>query len=119
MFIISIVNINKALYVKTYIDLKKKLSSHFYAYLSIFDRKVSKTLSPLRELRVDYRIELKKDKESQEPEVPWGSLYNMSWDELLILRKTLSELLDKGFIKVNNSLMIALILFIKKLKNKL
>ena len=43
----------------------------------------------------------------------------MSKDELLILRKTLIDLFDKGFIRVNNSLITALILFIKKLKGGL
>src|SRR6266536_257785 len=38
----------------------------------------------------------------------------MSRDELLVLRKTLSELLDKGFIRVNSSPAAAPILFIKK-----
>ena len=38
----------------------------------------------------------------------------MSRDELLILRKTFIDLLDKGFIRVSNSLVTALILFIKK-----
>jgi hypothetical protein len=35
-------------------------------------------------------------------------------DELLILRKTLIDLLDKGFIQVSNSLATALVLFVKK-----
>ena len=43
----------------------------------------------------------------------------MSRDELLILRKTLINLFDKGFIRVNNSLTTALILFVKKLKRGL
>ena len=43
----------------------------------------------------------------------------MSKDELLILRKTLIDLLDKGFIRVSNSLITALILFVKKLKRGL
>ena len=43
----------------------------------------------------------------------------MSKDELLILRKTLIDLLDKGFIRVSNSLITALVLFIKKLKGGL
>jgi hypothetical protein len=38
----------------------------------------------------------------------------MSRDELLVLRKTLIDLLDKGFIRVSNSLAVALILFVKK-----
>ena len=38
----------------------------------------------------------------------------MSRDELLILQKTLTDLLDKGFIRVSNSLIIAPVLFVKK-----
>ena len=38
----------------------------------------------------------------------------MTRDELLVLRKTLNELLDKGFIRVSNSLVGAPVLFVKK-----
>ena len=38
----------------------------------------------------------------------------MSRDELLVLRKTLTDLLNKGFIRVSNSLTAALVLFVKK-----
>ena len=43
----------------------------------------------------------------------------MSRDELLVLQKTLTDLLDKGFIQVNNSLITTPILFIKKPKRGL
>jgi hypothetical protein len=49
------------------------------------------------------------------PEVPWGPLYNMSRDELLVLRRTLIEYLNKGFIRISNSSTVAPILFIRKL----
>ena len=39
----------------------------------------------------------------------------MSRDELLVLRKTLTDLLDKGFIRVSNSPAAAPVLFAKKL----
>ena len=39
----------------------------------------------------------------------------MSREELLVLRKTLTKLLDKGFIRVSNSPAVAPILFVKKL----
>ena len=39
----------------------------------------------------------------------------MSRDELLVLRKTLTDLLDKEFIRVSNSLVAALVLFVRKL----
>jgi hypothetical protein len=38
----------------------------------------------------------------------------MSRDELLVLRKTLTDLLDKGFIRVSNSLVVAPVPFVKK-----
>ena len=38
----------------------------------------------------------------------------MICDELLILRKTLNELLNKGFIRINNSLIGTPVLFVKK-----
>jgi hypothetical protein len=47
----------------------------------------------------------------KQKKVPWGLLYNISKEELLILKKTLIELLDKGFIRVNNSFAEALVLF--------
>ena len=47
-------------------------------------------------------------------EVPFGPLYSMSRDELLVLRKALNELLDKGFIRVSRSPAAAPILFVKK-----
>ena len=38
----------------------------------------------------------------------------MTRDELLVLRKTLNELLDKGFIRVSSSPVRAPVLFVKK-----
>ena len=39
----------------------------------------------------------------------------MSYKELQVLYKTLNKLLDKDFIRVSNSLVAALVLFIQKL----
>ena len=41
-------------------------------------------------------------------------MYRIIRNKLLILRKTLNELLDKGFIRTNNSPAGALVLFVKK-----
>ena len=41
-------------------------------------------------------------------------MYRITRDKLLVLRKTLNELLNKGFIYTNNSLIRAPVLFIKK-----
>ena len=43
----------------------------------------------------------------------------MSRDELLVLRKTLTELLDKGFIRASSSPVGALVLFARKLEGGL
>ena len=47
-------------------------------------------------------------------DVPAMPLYQMSKDQLLVLRKTLTELLDNDFIRVNNSPAAALVIFVKK-----
>ena len=62
-------NINKALQVKTYIDPRQKLPNHFYAYILVFNQKVSKMLPLYYRPKVNYRITLEKDKEGQEPKV--------------------------------------------------
>ena len=47
-------------------------------------------------------------------DVPAMPLYEMSKDQLLVLRKTLIELLDNGFIRVSNSPAAAPVIFVKK-----
>ncbi|EFQ89374.1 hypothetical protein PTT_14377, partial [Pyrenophora teres f. teres 0-1] len=72
-------------------------------------------MPPLRGPEIDYWIELEKDKNGKEKELPWGPLYNMSRGELLVLRKELISLLDKGWIRASSSLAAFLVLFAKKL----
>ena len=43
----------------------------------------------------DTKIVLQRDETGKEKKVPWRPLYGMSRDELLVLRKTLSELIEK------------------------
>lgn len=43
----------------------------------------------------------------------------MSKDELLVLYKTLTNYLNKGFIRVSNSLATTLVLFVQKLRGSL
>jgi hypothetical protein len=51
--------------------------------------------------------------------VPYSPLYAMLRDELLVLRCTLLDLLDKGFIRVSNLLAALLVLFVQKLEGGL
>jgi len=55
----------------------------------------------------------------KESKVPWDSLYNMTKEELLVLRKTLTELLNKQFIWVSNSSAAVSVLFIWKSEGEL
>lgn len=63
---------------------------------------------------LDHEIPLEKDENGREKPVPWGSLHNMSYNELLVLRKELTSLLDKEFIKYSKSPAAAPVLFAKK-----
>jgi hypothetical protein len=113
VFSASLADIKKALSVRRIADPRTKLPSHFHEFLDVFDRTEADKLPPQRGKGVDHEIELLQQ-DGKDPEVPWGPLYNMSRDELLVLRKTLTELLDKSFIRVSNSSAAAPVLFVRK-----
>lgn len=114
VFSASLADIEKALRPKEPIDPKTKSPKEYWGFLPLFDNHNAESLPPLRGKGIDHEIELVKGPDGREPEVPAGPLYNMSRDELLLLRKTLNDLLDKGFIHVSASPAAAPILFVKK-----
>jgi hypothetical protein len=115
IFAASMKDIEKALKPKTITDPRTKLPDRYHEFLEVFDRKKADTLPPLRGSGIDHKIELEeKDEDGKKIEPPWGPLYNMSREELLVLRKTLTEHLGKGFIRVSNSPAAAPVLFVKK-----
>ncbi|KAK3400819.1 hypothetical protein B0T20DRAFT_348538, partial [Sordaria brevicollis] len=63
---------------------------------------------------VNYKIIIKKDKNGKEFLILFGLFYNIIKEEFLIFKKTLKDLLNKGFIRINNLKIGALILFIRK-----
>ena len=75
-------------------------------FLPLFDQKEANKLPPHREC--DHKIELQTGK------VAPGPLYNMSQDELRVLRKWLHENLEKGFIRASTSPAASPVLFAKK-----
>jgi hypothetical protein len=114
LFAASLADINKALQHKELTDPATKLPAWLNKRLrSLFDRREADKLPPHRP-GVDHKIELERDAEGKTPAAPWGPLYNMSRDELLVLRKTLTELLDKNFVRVSNSPAAAPVLFVRK-----
>src|SRR6266480_2122984 len=113
IFAASLKDIEKALAVKKRTDPRVKLSEHYHEHLPLFDMKIADQLPPHRP-GIDHKIELEKDENGQEKTAPWGPLYNMSREELLLLRKTLTDYLDKNFIRASSSPAAAPILFAKK-----
>jgi hypothetical protein len=97
VFSASMVNIDKALCVKEHTNPCTKLPEHYHQYLDVFNQKAADQLPPYQ-LGANHRIKLTLDKNGKSPEVPYGLLYQMIREELLVLRKTLTELLNKGFI---------------------
>jgi hypothetical protein len=71
------------------------------------------SLPPYRGTR-DHAIELIRNVQGQEAEVPWGPLYGMSREELLVLRKTLTNYIDKGWICASNLPAADPVPFVKK-----
>lgn len=98
---------------KTKTDPRTKLPPQFWDFLETFTPTDLDKVPPFRGEGIDHKIELTQE-DGKEATVPWGPLYNMSHDELLVLRKTLTEYMDKGWIRVSNSPAAAPVLFVKK-----
>jgi hypothetical protein len=80
-------------------------------YVDLFVPTKGNKLPPYRGLKVDYSIELN-EVNRKALEVLYGPLYAMLRDKLLVLRCTLLDLLDKGFIRASNLLAALLVLFV-------
>ena len=113
VFAASMADITKALAVKQKVDPRTRLPKQYWEFLDLFDSKESDKLPPIRGQGIDHKIELIEEN-GKKPTVPWGPLYSMSQDELLVLRRTLTDLLGKGFIGVSNSPAAAPVLFVRK-----
>ncbi len=118
VFSVSMINIKKALTSQKKTDLRTILSDHYHEFLDVFDRTMAEKLPFLREEGTDHQIELEEVNE-KESKVLWGSLYNMTREKLLVLCKTLTELLNKQFIWVSNSFAAASVLFVQKSEGEL
>ncbi len=105
-------NIDKALKITSFVDSVTLLLPEYHDFLDVFSCELTDTLSERRSY--DHKIQLQKSKTStSEP------LYDMSQDELRILKKYLKNNLIKDFIQVSSSLAISSILFVKKSSEEL
>ena len=117
-FAASMADIEKALAPKKVVNLGS-LPEQYRDFARLFSPKEADKLPPVRGSGIDHAIELKKTKNGKTSKASWRSLYNMSRDELLMLRKTLTDLLNKKFIRINNLSIVLFVLFIRKFEEKL
>jgi hypothetical protein len=116
VFAASMKDIQKALKPKTQMTVQEvegALPKYLQSYVKLFVPEEGNKLPPHRGPKVDHTIELNKV-DDKTPEVPYGPLYAMSRDELLVLRRTLLDLLEKGFIRASNSPAASPVLFVRK-----
>jgi hypothetical protein len=113
-------NINKALFkldrrdpVSNSEKVRKKLPKELKGLKRCFDDDEGTAIPPHRPGR-DHAIPLEKDEQGRERNVPWGPLYGISREELLVLKKTLTDLLNKGWIQASSLIAGAPVLFVKK-----
>lgn len=113
VFAASLKDIEKALAPTKKTNPREKLPAHYHEFLSVFDRAKADQLPPNRS-GIDHHIPLQTDEDGNEKDPPFGPLYGMSREELIVLRRTLTELLDKGFIRASSSSASAPVLFVRK-----
>ena len=107
LFVVFMRDIDKALKIMSIIDSVMLLFLEYHDFLNIFSCELMNTL--FERHFYNHKIQLQKNKTSV-----FKSLYDMSQDELRILKKYLKNNLIKDFIQVSSSFTISLILFIKK-----
>lgn len=113
LYAASMADIEKALKKKKKGDPREKLPEYLQSEAAIFSREEADRLAPHRGPGIDHSIEVV-EKDGKQAELPWGPLYNMGREELLVLRKELTSYLDRGFIRVSRSSASAPVLFAKK-----
>jgi len=112
LFVIFMRDIDKALKITSFVDSVTLLLLEYHDFLDVFSRELMNTLSERR--LYDHKIQLQKSKT-----FIFESLYDMSQDELRILKKYLKNNLIKDFIQVSSFFAISLILFVKKSSEEL
>ncbi len=100
-------DIDKALKITSFVDSATLLLLEYHDFLDVFSRELTNTLSERR--FYDHKIQLQKSKTSI-----FEPLYDMSQDELRVLKKYLKNNLVKDFIQASSFFAISSILFVKK-----
>jgi hypothetical protein len=95
----------------TITDSKSVMSFEYHDFLNVFFKEKVDIL--LSHKKHDHRIKLEKDHESDHEYI---SLYNLSEDELLLMKKYLKKYLNKEFIESSTTSYVSSIFFAKKLE---
>ncbi len=107
MFTIRIEDIEEALNKKDKPDPRDIVPEEYHEFLDVFSLKEAEKLPPHRDY--DHEIVLEEGKK-----LPFGPLYSMSRNELIVLKDWLEENLQKGFIRPSFSPAASPVLFVKK-----
>ena len=108
VFSVSLRNIEQVLKPKKYVDSATLLPAQYHKFLDIFSKDDADKLPPLHP-GVDHKIKMEPGTQALS-----GPLYSMSREELEVLKKYLTENLNKGFIQVSSSPAATPVLFVKK-----
>jgi hypothetical protein len=113
VYAVLFANINRALKPKPTVNIDELLPPQYHPWKQAFDRTLANTLAQ-HPPDVDLRIPIEKDANGENKPLSWGPMYGMNRDELLVLRKILTDLLDKKFIRISNSAAAAPVLLAHK-----
>jgi hypothetical protein len=95
-------------------DSKSVMLQKYHDFLNVFFKKKADILSSHR--KHDHRIKFEKDHESDHE---YASLYNLSKEKLLLMKKYFKEHLNKNFIESSTAFYASFILFAKKSDDEL
>lgn len=102
VFAALIHNLEKAFGMKTSINPRELLPDYLLPLAEAFEPKNTYTLPPYCS-GIDHQMPLEVDENGLQKQVPCGPLYSISWEELLVQRKTLTELLNKNWTRQSKS----------------
>ena len=113
IFRVSMEDIERALKGKVYPDPLTILPPQYHQFADLFSPKAANTLPPHRE-GIDHAIELLPGPDGKPQEPPYGPLYTMSPNELIVLKKFLTDLQEQHFIRPSSSSAASPVLLVRK-----
>ena len=118
---VSIADVNKAFdklaqskQPKSLQELQEELPHQLHDVASAFLDDAQGLNLPPHCSGLDMSIKLETGEDGRELQPPYGPLYDMSQEELLVLRATLADLLDKRWIRASSSSASSPVLFARK-----